>query len=111
MDSYTDTCCADANFCMIDPTGATCDVAPYDNTYKLRKTLPIGTCATALTTPDGIKFLLIGHEMIYFRHKLPHSFINPNQIRHFEASVQDDYTRSDEAFGITLDNLFIHFQI
>ena len=111
MDSHGDTCCAGANLCMTSPTGDTCDVAPYDDTYELRKKLTIGTCAAVFTTPDGIDFILIGHDMIYVGHILPHSLINPNQIRHFGASVQNDYTRSYEAFGIILDNLFIPFQM
>ena len=80
MDLHTDNYCAGAKFCMIALTGATYDVAPYDNTYELRKKLANGTCATVLTIPDGIYFILIGHEMIYFGHKIPHSLINPNQI-------------------------------
>ena len=86
---------------MIAPIGSTCDVAPYDDTYNPRKNLPISTCTTVLTTPDVIDLLLIGHDMIYFGHTLPHSLVNPNQIRHFGAFIQNVYTRSDEAFGIT----------
>ena len=111
MDSHADTCCAGANFCMLSPTGVTCDVAPYDTTYEPRTNLPIATCATVFTTPDGIDILLVGHEMIYFGNALPNSLINPNQIRHFGGSVQDDYTRTDADFGITLDNLFIDFKM
>ena len=109
MDSHADTCCAGANFIMLTPTGAVCDVSPYDSSYEPRKNLPIATCATVYTMPNGIDILLVGHEMIYFGNLLPNSLINPNQIRHSGGSVQDDYTRSDADFGITLEDLFVPF--
>ena len=104
MDSHADNCYPGPNFCMLTPTGVTCDVSPYDNTYKPCINLSIAACATVFTTSDGIDILLISHEMIYFGNGLPNSLINLNQIRHFEDSVQDDYTCSDADFGITLKN-------
>ena len=78
MDSHADTCCAGTNFRMLAPTGTTCDVSPFDTTYEPRKNVPIATCAIVSTMSDGIDYLLIGHEMIYFVNALPHLLINPN---------------------------------
>lgn len=96
MNSHLNTCCVGANFSRLAHNSATCDIDPYDDIYELRKNLFIATCATVITASDGINFLLIGHAMIYFGNTLPYSLINPNQIRHFGAYVQDDYTHLNE---------------
>ena len=110
MDSHADTCCAGANWTLLTDSGFTCDVYAYNDNSAATKNIPIGTCATVITTDDGYDVLLIAHEMLYFGNQLSRSLINPNQLRFNDVTVQDDYTRYEEPFGITtFEHLFIPF--
>lgn len=110
-----DTSCAGRNWIMIEDTGFVCDVYPFKDGYEAVKDVPIATCATLVEGENGTDFILIGHEMLYFGHQMDRSLLNQNQIRHHirhhNGRVQDDYTRTNEEFGIRTSDMFIPFQM
>eukprot|EP00536_Pseudo-nitzschia_multiseries_P010379 jgi/Psemu1/203096/e_gw1.314.32.1 len=58
------------------------DVAPFSEEYKPIKKIPIGSCATAWTSPiSGQVYIIVFHQALYFGNKLKNSLICPNQVR------------------------------
>ena len=51
--------------------------------------VPIVSAATGYTSADGMNYIIVFNEVLYMG-GLNHSFINPNQCRHFGAEVQDN---------------------
>ena len=58
---------------------------------------------------DSTEYLLVGDEMLWFRTLLPHSLINPNQLRAYGLTVNDDPFDHTRNFGIDLEQTFIPF--
>ena len=56
----------------------------------------------------GIDYLLIGDQMLWFGTLLPHSLLNPNQVRAHGLNVFDNPFNDDE-FGIDGHDAFIPF--
>ena len=82
LDSHADTCVLGANFIITSFTGRVCDVSPYSSSYKSIPDVPIASGATAWTNPEtGETFILIIHEALWMSNHMPHSLINPNQLR------------------------------
>ena len=112
MDTMADTSCAGANWRVVEPTGHTCDVYAYNERYDAIKDVPIATCATVVPSDNGLDFLLIGHEMLYFGTDMKRSLLNQNQIRHHihqdGGVVQDDFTRGGD-FGIRTGEAYVPF--
>ena len=54
------------------------------------KDVPIVTGASAYTNGDGITYILLIHEALYYGDKLSHSLINPNQIRNNDVEFWDN---------------------
>jgi hypothetical protein len=109
MDTMADTCCAGSNWTPIYFTGETVEVSPFADSYESMKDIPVATCATIIVTESGAKYLLVGHEMLYFGNALRRSLINPNQLRMAGIKVVDDPT-VDDGFGIHTHELFIPFR-
>ena len=113
MDTMADTSCAGSNLSVLESTGHSCDVYPFNEQYEATKYVPIATCATLIQGEDGNDFVLVGHEMIFFGSAMSRSLLNQNQIRDHirfhKGRVQDDFTRDGEEFGITVGNTFIPF--
>ena len=96
-DTNADTCCAGTNFIPIQATNRTADVYPYDSAYSPAHNVPIVTAATAYDSPDGVTYILVFHECLYYGTKLDHSLINPNQLRHYGVHFWDNpYDHSHE---------------
>jgi hypothetical protein len=93
MDSHADTSCAGANWKAIELTGLTCDVSPFTQDYDAVKDVPVATCATAVADESGETIILVCHQMLYFGTSLPHSLLNPNQLRLGGTPVRDDPTQ------------------
>ena len=90
-DTNADTCCLGQNFEIISYTSRTADVYPYDSSYKPIQNIPIVSGATAWTDiTNGVTYILIINEALYYGNKLDHSLINPNQIRANLIDVQDN---------------------
>ena len=52
MDSHADTCVVGSNFRLIELTGDTADVYPYNEKYEAITDVPIVWAATAWTNPE-----------------------------------------------------------
>ena len=113
MDTMADTSCAGSNWSVLEWTGHSCDVYPFNEQYEATKDVPIATCATLIQGEGGNDFILVRHEMLFFGSAMSRLLLNQNQIRDYiryhKGRVQDDFTRDDEEFGITVGNTFIPF--
>eukprot|EP00536_Pseudo-nitzschia_multiseries_P008242 jgi/Psemu1/20009/gm1.20009_g len=84
LDSHADTTAAGSNMVLLNPDQITThvDVAPFSEDYKPIKKIPIGSCATAWTSPtSGQVYIIVFHQALYFGNKLKNSLICPNQVR------------------------------
>ena len=110
MDTHADTCCAGANWSLMELTGEVCDVNPFLNSYSPIQEIPVARCCTVWTDQtDSMEYLLVGDQMLWFGTLLPNSLINPNQIRAYGLPVNDDPFDSTRSFGIDTDHGIIPF--
>ena len=109
MDTHADTCCAGANWVLLDSTNEICEVTPFLDSYEPVKEVMVARCGTVWTSPDtGREYLLVGDQMLWFGNQMDHSLINPNQIREYGLPVYDD-PFSKSQFGIDGNETFIPF--
>ena len=112
IDNHADTGVAGPNFRVIEATGESADVVPYNDGYEARTDIPIVTTATAWTNPESGETLVLDfNQLLWFGNDMKNSLINPNQLRHFGRSVCDDPTDPNREFGIEIDDQFIPFQM
>jgi hypothetical protein len=79
MDTHADTCCAGANWQLLDFTNEVCEVTPFLDSYELVKEVMVARCGTVWTSPNtGCEYLLVGDQMLWFGSQMDHSLINPN---------------------------------
>jgi hypothetical protein len=91
MDSHADTCVLGKNFIIYSSTGRECDVYPYTDSYDGIKGVQIVTGATSWTCQEtGETFILVFHEALWMPDSLTHSLVNPNQLRAFGTTIQDN---------------------
>jgi hypothetical protein len=91
LDSHADTIVLGSNAIIMHYTNRECDVSPYVDAYKPIIDVPIVTGATAVTSQEtGLTYILIFNEAIWMGDVLDHSLINPNQMRAYGVSVQDN---------------------
>ena len=91
IDSHADTCVLGKNFIVLDYTGRECDVVPYTEDYERKSGVPIVSGGTAWTDQSTSEtFILVIHEGLYMPDAMPDTLLNPNQLRHFGAIVQDN---------------------
>ena len=87
-----------------------CEVTPFLSSYEPVPEIPIARCCTVWTDQnDSTEYLLVGDEMLWFGTLLPHSLINPNQLRAYGLTVNDDPFDHTRNFGIDLEQTFIPF--
>jgi hypothetical protein len=109
MDTHADTCCAGANWKLLDSTNEVCEVTPFLDSYEPVKEVMVARCGTVWTSPDtGCEYLLVSDQMLWFGSQMDHSLINPNQIREYGLPVYDD-PFSKQQFGIDGKEAFIPF--
>ena len=85
-------------------SGRECDVSPYIDTYEAINSVPIATASTACTyTETGETYILVFHEGLWMVDQMEHSLLNPNQLRHFGVTVQDNPS-SDAPLYISTEN-------
>jgi len=89
VDSHADSFVAGKNCIPMHYTERSCDVQPYSDDYAPVKNVPIVTAATGYTSANGLNYILIFPEALYLPN-LEHSLFNPNQLRHFGTTVQDN---------------------
>ena len=110
MDTHADTCCAGANWSLMELTGDVCDVNPFLDSYNPVSEIPVAHCCTVWTDQyDSQEYLLVGDQMLWFRDLLPNSLINLNQVRAYGIDVNDDPFDSTHKFGIDSEYAFIPF--
>jgi hypothetical protein len=91
MDSHADTCVLGKNFIILHSTGRECDVYPYTDSYDGIKGIQIVTGATSWTCQvTGETFILVVHEALWMPDSLTHSLVNPNQLRAYGTTIQDN---------------------
>ena len=107
LDTHADTIVAGKNCVVLHYTGKVCDVEPYRDDYESMKNIAIASVATAWQSPvTGQCYILVLNEALWMGDTLPHTLINPNQLRHFGVYVQDDPTSSRPLSVITADTSF-----
>jgi hypothetical protein len=120
LDLHADTIVLGKNCVVLAYTGRECDVSPYTESYAAIRGVPIVSGATAWTCQlTGETLILVFHEALWMGEEVDHSLVNPNQLRHFGITVQDNpYCRTqmhlsteDEDVVIPLmsDGTVIHF--
>ena len=91
LDSHADTIVLGANCVVLSHTGQTCEVMPYSDTYNAIADVPVVTGATLWTPPhDGDEYILIFYEVLWMGDTLQHTLVNPNQLRAYGTTVQDN---------------------
>ena len=91
LDSHADTIVCGSNCIIIHYTGKECDVTPYTDAYEAIKSVPIVQAATAYDNPEtGECTILILNEAIWMGDKMDHTPVNPNQLRSFGITAQDN---------------------
>jgi hypothetical protein len=91
LDSHADTIVLGKNCVILSHTGRECDVSPYTSTYKAITNVPIVSGATAWTCQNtGDTYILVFHEALWMGDVIDHTLVNPNQLRHFGVTVQDN---------------------
>ena len=109
LDTHADTCCAGANWKIMETSGLICEVTPFLDSYEPVKEVLVARYCTVWTSQDsGREYLLVGDQMLWFGTQMDHSLINPNQIREYGTPVGDDPFNASE-FGIDAHEAFIPF--
>ena len=108
LDTRADTICAGINFRALAYTGQSCDVKGFHDSFDSLKNIPVAQVATAIQR-DGLTFILIINEALYFGSSMDHSLINPNQIWSYGIPVSDDPYDKTRDFGISHEDLYVLF--
>ena len=121
LDSHADTCTGGKNMVLIPGTSTKrVEVSGFSSDIGSIKGVPVGTCAMAYDDPsDGITYIIMFGECIYFGERMEHSLLCPNQIRSNGNIVEDTPRQFDKKsqHGMTLRNedteeqLFVPFSM
>eukprot|EP00536_Pseudo-nitzschia_multiseries_P016919 jgi/Psemu1/48399/gm1.48399_g len=103
LDSHADTTAAGSNMVLLNSDQITTrvDVAPFSEEYKPIKKIPIGSCATAWTSPtSGQVYIIVFHQALYFGNKFKNSLICANQVRdcNFNSVEETPHDDSKKVF-------------
>ena len=116
LDMHADTTVLGSNCFVLSYTGKECEVSPYSSEYKAVQNVPVVTGAKVLMNiMDGMTYLLIFHESLWMGDKLDHTLVNPNQLRPYGVSIQDNpfatkplsITTDDSSIELYLDGTII----
>ena len=80
LDTRADTICAGKNFIKLFNTGQVCNVKGFHDDFESIKDLPVSTVSMGYRDENGLVFILVIHEALFFGTQMDHSLINPNQI-------------------------------
>ena len=104
FDTHADTTVLGLNCVVLSYTGKECEVSPYSSQNEAVWNIPVVTGATVWTNAtDGTAYLLIFHESLWMGDKLDHTLVNPNQLRAYSVSIQDN-PFDDKPLSITTDD-------
>jgi Reverse transcriptase (RNA-dependent DNA polymerase) len=105
LDSHADTCVLGHNFVVLSFTGRETDVYGYSKELGVVKNVPIVSGATAIQHPvTGETFILVVHEALWYGDRLDHTLLNPNQLRYFGITVNDNPFDAAHPIGIYYDD-------
>ena len=91
LDTHADRTVLGSNYVVLSYTGKECEVSPYSSQYEPVWNVPVVTGATVWTnTTDGTAYLLIFLESLWMGDKLDHTLVNPNQLRAYGISIQEN---------------------
>ena len=91
MDVQADTIFCISNCIVVHFTVNEYDAAPYTDAYNIIKAVPIVKAATAYDNPNtGETTILILNEAIWMGETMDHTLVNPNQLRTYGMTVQDN---------------------
>ena len=91
LDTHADTTVLGSNCVILSYTGKECEISPYSSQYEAVQNVPVVKGATVWTNiADRTAYLLIFHESLWMGDKLDHTLVNPNQLRSYGVSVQDN---------------------
>jgi hypothetical protein len=108
LDSHADTIVCGSNCSIMFFTGKECDVSPYTDTYEAIKSVPIVQAATAYDNPEtGETTILILNEAIWMGDTMGHTLVNPNQLRAYGLTVQDNPFSKAPIYIATEGNEFV----
>jgi hypothetical protein len=117
MDTHADTCCAGANWALMDLTGDICEVTPFLKSYEPVDEVPVARCHTVWTSlQTGKEYLLVADQMLWFGTQLPNLLLNPNQLHAFGVDVNDNPFDLKQDLGIQCDEAcdklgtIVHFE-
>ena len=99
IDNHADTCCLGKNFIPLAYTNRVCDVHAFTDQVDTVSNIPVVTGATAAALPNGETVIQVVHQGLYFGDQMPHSLINPNQIRANSIPFCDDPTDPNRKLG------------
>ena len=104
LDTHADSIVAGANCCIMHYTSRECDVSPYRDDYSPIKNVPIVQAATTYQSPHtGQNYILILNEALWMGDSMQHTLINPNQLRHYGITVQDNPASNEPMYIIAND--------
>jgi hypothetical protein len=91
MDTHADKYVLGPNFVILHYTSRECDVSPYTEVYESVTAVPIVSGATAWTDKrTGLTYILVVNEALWMPDTVTSSLINPNQLRAYGITVQDN---------------------
>ena len=91
IDTHADISVAGANFVVLEYTGKECDVSPYRDDYTPIHNVPIVHAATAWQSHQtGQTYILVVNEALWMGDTLKDTLLNPNQLRHYGTTVQNN---------------------
>ena len=74
-------------------------MSPYTEAYDAIKNIPIVLVATAWTSLESTEtYIIVLNEGLWMQGEMDHSLINPNQMRHNGATVQDNHLSPSPIF-------------
>ena len=89
-------------------TSKECDVVPYTDAYETIKAVPIVQAATVYNNPEkGETMILILNEAIWMGETMDHNLMNPNRLRAYVMTVQDNSFSEAPIFIATEDHEFM----
>jgi len=107
LDRRADTCCVGMGFMVVEYSGQTCNVYPYNPTYKPKKGVPIVKAITAFDDELGDTIILCLNQVLYFGKELEQSLLNPNQMR-WNGLIVDDCPVSLSHDGKSSHSIKVH---
>ena len=108
LDSHVDKKNCGSNYIVIYFTGKECDVATYTDTYNTIKVVPIVQAATSYYNADTRDTtILIINEAICMGETMDHTLVNPNQLRAYGMTVQNNPFAKAPIFIATEDHDFM----